>query len=656
MGCGASRKFANVEELPTKAYVPATTTKVTGAVLIVGASGITSGDVLDDPDCYVCARVAVAGTRWGGNGSVHRSVTVSDRTNPVWNLAFSYDVSEPELCELQLRVFDRDLLTSDDFLCQASIPLSRLRERSNERHTYALVPAPSNRMSSLGDGASVGSSVVVMEGSSVEEALLESRRSQIDALRAKGSWSTYFSSAIAPLFDWATQLGWFFSGSYSASYWTFMFKTGISLMKTAGGVGHGRDAISDFYLSCSRNSRGEDTYEFAGPYGHSITYSGQVECQRLLNALPQRFGTSNGDGECERGPWIGFQRLNHELWSMVPWQTIGLGAPQEAHAWLRPLLMQMVGPRGNWTEEWLARKATAFFEGRTSVDVNKDMRIWVCELLHEMMFGLAIDADEAEDFLDLQFWHLLIQGQPEESMNAATRALLGVASVLERKLRWLERYKVAVLAMWKHPSGGWSEETLTAMAATAMDALMFAGGASIPTVLAYATAIQFSSWAWQVEKTGLPADFMLDHLVHDKGPSLSCFLYEVVRRFAPVSGFCYTERNLANGKDRGVWINLHMAQRDPRVWGDDAGIFRIRSLEEYHRLSVGFAEMPEGPNAHSCPAKDLAIAMSAAWIRAFVQSAAGCKGGSKEAWVSNLRPDQIDISLFKTTMFVLTKS
>mmetsp|Transcript_69094 Transcript_69094/g.200055 ORF Transcript_69094/g.200055 Transcript_69094/m.200055 type:complete len:213 (+) Transcript_69094:102-740(+) len=79
-----------------------------------------------------------------------------------------------------------------------------------------------------------------------------------------------------------------------------------------------------------------------------------------------------------------------------------------------------------------------------------------------------------------------------------------------------------------------------------------------------------------------------------------------------------------------------MAQRDPRVWGDAAGEFRPRPLQAYHQHSVGFAEPAGGPlvpegMARSCPARDLALAMSLAFVSEFIMTvtAAGGEAASK---------------------------
>ena len=89
----------------------------------------------------------------------------------------------------------------------------------------------------------------------------------------------------------------------------------------------------------------------------------------------------------------------------------------------------------------------------------------------------------------------------------------------------------------------------------------------------------------------------------------------------------------------------------------------------YHSKSVGFAEPSvapriDSPNAHSCPAKDLAVAMIHAFVREFARTAHNVKGGHKALWSPRdpgdedralMRPEDITLNLFGTTRFTLHK-
>eukprot|EP01065_Artemidia_motanka_P021789 TRINITY_DN26026_c0_g1_i1.p1 TRINITY_DN26026_c0_g1~~TRINITY_DN26026_c0_g1_i1.p1 ORF type:complete len:1076 (+),score=342.85 TRINITY_DN26026_c0_g1_i1:62-3289(+) len=48
--------------------------------------------------------------------------------NPVWNESFKFSIKAAELAVLTMRVMDRDLVSGDDFIAEASCPLSELRD------------------------------------------------------------------------------------------------------------------------------------------------------------------------------------------------------------------------------------------------------------------------------------------------------------------------------------------------------------------------------------------------------------------------------------------------------------------------------------------------------------------------------------------------
>lgn len=106
------------------------------------------------------------------------------------------------------------------------------------------------------------------------------------------------------------------------------------------------------------------------------------------------------------------------------------------------------------------------------------------------------------------------------------------------------------------------------------------------------------------------------------------YVMEVCRRFPPVTVLPYCERSAGNAAEQERMINLCMASRDPRVWGERADGFDLRSEEEYERLSVGWAEPAlaptlDAPNAHACPAKALSLAMMGEMLGAWLRTTMG---------------------------------
>ena len=87
----------------------------------------------------------------------------------------------------------------------------------------------------------------------------------------------------------------------------------------------------------------------------------------------------------------------------------------------------------------------------------------------------------------------------------------------------------------------------------------------------------------------LPSGFSLDQT-----ELLPQYVLEVIRRFAPVSGFAYVERSAGGAPEQTAMLSLHSAQNDPAAWAEDPNRFLLRPMEEYAAKSVGFAEPAPG--------------------------------------------------------------
>ena len=94
----------------------------------------------------------------------------------------------------------------------------------------------------------------------------------------------------------------------------------------------------------------------------------------------------------------------------------------------------------------------------------------------------------------------------------------------------------------------------------------------------------------------LPSGFSLDQT-----ELLPQYVLEVIRRFAPVSGFAYVERSAGGAPQQTAMLSLHSAQNDPDAWADDPNRFLLRPMEEYAAKSVGFAEPAPGPGSTRTP-------------------------------------------------------
>lgn len=122
MGCSASSKQATAEDPKPQEGV------LLRSVIVWGAKDLRNADIVGDSDPYCIARVGPKGSTWNEKvrGTGRRSQTVTGSTDPEWRLGFSVDVAGMDNPELQVRVYDADWSTWDDFLGEAVAVLSEL--------------------------------------------------------------------------------------------------------------------------------------------------------------------------------------------------------------------------------------------------------------------------------------------------------------------------------------------------------------------------------------------------------------------------------------------------------------------------------------------------------------------------------------------------
>jgi hypothetical protein len=527
---------------------------------------------------------------------------------------------------------DLDVFSTDDKLGELRLSLKELEAKQNELVDYDLVSVRGNAQSTvtLLTGAQAWPSVVAALES------LDSRGSSMGLSLNSDFWqfaravSQYTTEAKDDLLYNVTMLRFLIAGQ------------------------SGPSGLRSFFLERSCNKDGEDTYLWNGPLASNcITYSGHADVSAKLRELGDKLGTNNGNGAVYRNNALGFQIFPHgRMWpELEPNPTIGLGQTQENHALMRAEIARVVGPpgEGRWTVSEVRAAAQAFWSDRTSVRIGADLGIWSTQVLHLVMLGIVLNDDDGAKFSEFQMKILLGTVLPPELFGP-----LGVDDALKDKAKRLERFKEALAASDPEVKA-MDPEKVTLLASGAMDALLFAGGASIPSVLRWCIALLYSEWG----RENLPPEFLL------RESNLMQYVLEVIRRFPPVAGMGYVERSYDGQPDQQVFCNIFMAQRDPRVWGQDPDRFELRPVEEYERLSVGFAEPAvvddnASANSHSCPAKDLSLVMVCEFMKAFIQTTAGVDAGddqplATEEWVCDKEPKKISITEYGSGDFVLTR-
>ena len=257
------------------------------------------------------------------------------------------------------------------------------------------------------------------------------------------------------------------------------------------------------------------------------------------------------------------------------------------------------------------------------LQVQRDIKAWTATLLHKIHLDVHLTLSEAHEFVDMQSKLLKIIVLPQAVVSSTIAGkLLGVPKVLKWRRRWLEKCTLPLSQMYPLMNG----RDLGVLASAVLDSLLYAGGASVPQYISCALAVLYSSHKSNPNRS--------IELIPQIVPQL---VLETIRFFVPVVGFPWYESK--NQKQRTV-LSLHSASRDPRVWGEDASEFKLRSMADYHKKMVNWAE---GAGTRMCPAKELSYQMGSIFISEFAKV--------QHEW-SISKAERKDIRIARCTPFV----
>lgn len=410
----------------------------------------------------------------------------------------------------------------------------------------------------------------------------------------------------------------------------------------AGLFGDGDVPVSGLYDFQARGST-DGGVTAPGPGPDTTTVIGHALAVDLMGEL--------GDGlesdDLYRRNELGVQFFNSAPWPEKSSKSIGLGDDWEDHELVRPMLNRMVGPAvaaDPATLAWIEAASTAFFDHSSpgaSVATDDSVKVWTTKLLHRIHLGIIMTDAEAEAFIGVQFLFLTVAAVPEE-VAAVTSAVLGFDEALAYKAGQLVKYEAALEAKYPADYAAWSPRERTLVASGVMDSLLFAGGLSVPSAVAYSFAVLYSAWG---------RGYLGDHFVLTEA-NVMPFVLETTRRFAPVSGFPFWDRDT----NQHVIIDLLMANADKAAWGDDAHDFVLRDLSEYEAKHVGWADfaLKDGdighPASRKCPAKDLSLAMISGLLRGFMRS------GGAAAWTADVAPSDVTMNGYQASTLTLTRA
>ena len=613
------------------------------AVLIRSASNLKNADYMGKSDPYCMCRIGPIGSSWEDKPAETEKCShiESSTLNPEWNFAAMYTlpnkvapgiivsdrlvvVYPPKGCvdpvanlEFHIRILDNDTFNSDDHLGDVRIPLQTLINNKNKATEYNI---------ENGQGT-----IVVMTGSAVGKAIKDKIKE--GSLNENSMWldslKQYFSTADDGIVYNATMISFLIAG----------LKSDIGLR--------------DWFLS-----KANEDGEWDGPEdSNCTTYMDHDDVVEKLSELPRKFGTNNTNGLAERQNNLGFQKLNGVIWEELDNPVIGLGQTQENHAFVRPYIEKLVGVNGKWDRNMIVEYVNDFFHNKSKFSTS-DFQIWTTIVLHKIHLNMEITWEEGISFMEMQGKLLrTIPFEEELINNSVMRAVTGINDTLKMKRVWINRYVRAIHEIFRETQFI-SNRRVILLASNIMDSILFAGGQSVPSVLTRCVTLLYSKWLY--DKLG--EDFKLSV------NNLHNYVMEVIRYFPPVSGFVYKNRSFGNGPSNSVYLCLHTAQCDKKVWGEDAHEFKLRPMSDYDLNMVGWADRAIGygeykNNSRACPGKDLSLVMITEMIAGFIRTTipgnSGIEGGysfDSTRWISDTDPADVPVKGYDTASITLTKN
>lgn len=385
------------------------------------------------------------------------------------------------------------------------------------------------------------------------------------------------------------------------------------------------------------------------PTKNSVVLMSYADVHKGLSLMGDKVGSEDNEtSEWFRTNQLGFGQLNTIMWPERSNKMIGLSCPPAEHAFVRPLLTDLCGPVGPWDQHMVRGMVQQFFRGRQSFVVGKDVSNWNFRLLHKVLLGLDIAEDEANTFRKFVGKAVMIIGAPSLGGDGdfLLADALGAKDVMKQKELYMSRYSEA-LKTHHYDGAKFTRTELIKFTSATLDALMFAGGLSVPATLGWMFGIVYSK---RGREQWLPKDFDLRTI------DVTAFIFEVIRFFNPVTGVCYTVRGKTPDSNSLHYMNLQTAARDTSVWGEDAERFRIRPLSDYHKFFLGFADNANNPkigspNSRSCPGKDLAMCTIEAFFRGWLAEA-----GDQDVlhyWKTATKPEDVKVDGYATSTFAI---
>jgi len=259
----------------------------------------------------------------------------------------------------------------------------------------------------------------------------------------------------------------------------------------------------------------------------------------------------------------------------------------------------------------------------------------ILKVLHKIALGIDLNDADARELAALQTRILIPAALPARLARSLFMWKQFGAPTLATKEKYMSMYKQAIKKRW--PGDDWTDRKLNLVASAYLDAILQAGGRSVPLAIDVVLGYILSK--------NKPADLV--GVDFTKEANIRSLLFEAMR-YHPV----VTTLPIWTTKDGGAtWlheaIGIGPALADPKVW-PEPDEFRLDRPEAKTVAWADFAIVNNDtahPDTRMCPGKILSISMVIAFVQAF--QAAG-------PW--DLEDDNIRFDYYGASGFAVTKA
>jgi len=348
------------------------------------------------------------------------------------------------------------------------------------------------------------------------------------------------------------------------------------------------------------------------------------DCRQKLTVMGSRIAQQTVKKENE----LALVVLNNSMGKFA------LGFSRDAHALVRPYLAHMFDcAQGEaWTAQSLRTQFAVLFSELDVLDHNLVTRNvldliapqrsktivtqMVLKILHSIALGMVIDDDDAEELAAMQTTDLLPTACPSLIAKSFCMTACLEKPVRKQEGEWTERYKEAILDKWPvmalHGGRPWDEASLNLFASAFLDAMLQAGGRSVPLAIDLVMGYILS-------KNRPPC---LNGVDFTNESNIRALLFEAMRYHPPVTTVPTWARDSPYSED---WIHesicLDRALADEEVF-PQPDTFDI-SRPNNESCSMAWADYAlvnddkANPDSHACPGRELSIHMVVAFVKAF---------------------------------------